>query len=160
MFELGKDLFDWVEVRGIRGEEEQPGACGPDCLTDGRGLVTAEIIQNDDVARAQGGDENLLDIGAECFAVDRPVNDPGSDDAVLAQGGHEGHGIPVPEGRATDQACATFGPAPERGHVGLRPGLINEHQPFQIDAALTRLPAGALAGDAGPLLLTGEQCFF
>jgi hypothetical protein len=34
--------------------------------------VAAEIIHDDNVARAQSGDQELLDIGAKADAVDRP----------------------------------------------------------------------------------------
>ena len=110
--------------------------------------------------RAQGGDGNLLDTGAECFAVDRPGDHPGGHDAVLAQGGDEGHGVPMSEGRAPGRPPAPRRPPAQWRHVSPGPGLVDEPQPFQVDAARTRLPAGALAGDAGPLLLTGERGFF
>ncbi len=38
-----------------------------------RRLVAAEIIDDDDVAKLQDGNELLLDIGAEALAVDRSV---------------------------------------------------------------------------------------
>ena len=60
--------------------------------------------------------------------------------------------FPMSEGRAPDQPLAPRRPPTQGRHVGLGPGLVDEHQPFQVDAALTRLPAGALAGDVGPLL--------
>ena len=50
--ELGKDLFDGIVIRGIRGEEEQSR---PRCLkrlADRRPFVDAEIVQDDRVARA------------------------------------------------------------------------------------------------------------
>ena len=38
-------------------------------------LVGGEIIEHDDIAPAQRGHENLLDVGAECGGVDRPIED-------------------------------------------------------------------------------------
>ncbi len=120
----------------------------------------ARVVHHGDVVRPQLGDRHLLAPGAEAVAVDRPVDDPGRDDPVMAKRGHEGHRIPVPEGRATDQPLAPRRPSPKRSHVGLRPGLIDEHQPFRVDAALTRLPARTLAGNVRSFLLTGERGFF
>ena len=37
--------------------------------------MAAEIVEDDDVAGLECGDEELLDIGAEAFAVDEPVED-------------------------------------------------------------------------------------
>jgi hypothetical protein len=54
--------------------------------------VGAEVVQDDDVAWLKGGREELFDIGAEAFAVDRPVEQAGRFDAVVAQRGEEGSG--------------------------------------------------------------------
>ena len=48
-----------------------------------------------DVAFGESGHEDLLDIGGEELAVDRPVDDPGCIDPVAAQGSDEGQGFPV-----------------------------------------------------------------
>ena len=129
-------------------------------MADGGCLVAAEVVHDDNVVGPQFRDQNLLDIGAEARAIDRPVDHPRGDDAVVAQGGDEGHGVPVTKGRVADQAFAAQPPAPKRGHVGLGPGFVKEHKAAQVDAALTRLPAGALAGNVGPVLLTGARGFF
>ena len=89
-----------------------------------------------------------------------------------------GHRGPVAERRAPDQPLAPHRLAPHRpaaqgGHVGLRRSplglnqwrlqwltLVDEQQPFEVDAALTRLPAGALARHVRSLLLTGARGFF
>ena len=60
-------------------------------------MIRGIIFPTQDVARVQGRDQHLLDIGAEYLRIDRAVENPGRVDAVVAQGGEEGHGIPVPE---------------------------------------------------------------
>jgi hypothetical protein len=40
---------------------------------------------HDDVAVPQGRDQNLLDVEKEGFAVDRPLDEPWSGDAIVAQ---------------------------------------------------------------------------
>ena len=117
-------------------------------------------MTNTDVVRAQGRDQDLFDIGPEYLAIDRPIDHPRRDDPVMTQRRNESHGVPVTEGRATDQPLAPRRPTTQRGHVGLGPGLVDEHQPFQVDAGLTRLPTGALAGNVRSFLLTGERGFF
>lgn len=53
---------------------------GADLLT----LMGAEIVQDDDVAGFEFRHQNLLDIDAEAFAIDRAIEDKGSADARSA----------------------------------------------------------------------------
>ena len=159
-FELGEDLFNRVEIGGIRRQEAQrsPGSLkGP---PHSRAFVTAEIVHNDDVARGEGREQALLHIGEEAGAVDRAIEDTGGNNAVVAQGGHESQGLPVALRPRGNQALAARAAAVEPGHIGLGPRLINEHEPTGIEPALRTLPAGALLGDIGPLLLGGHETFF
>jgi hypothetical protein len=48
----------------------------------------------------------------------------------------------------------------QAGHVGLRPGLIDEHQPRGRDFALSLFPLPAPAGHVGAILFAGAQAFF
>jgi hypothetical protein len=95
VFEFGKHLFDGIEVRRVFREEEQLGAGRTDGLTNGSGLVAAEIVHDDDVAGLEGGDEDLFNIDPEPLAVDRAVDDPRRIDAIMAQCRQEGQGFPV-----------------------------------------------------------------
>ena len=122
--------------------------------------MAGEIVEDDDVAGPQRGDELLLDPGQEAAGVDGAVEDARGADPVCAQGGEEGHGAPVAMRRISLQAPASLCPAPERCHVGLDPGLVHEDQAIRVEVALERLPARPLAGDCGPRLLSREQSFF
>ena len=99
VLELGEDLFDGVEVGAVGRQEDQVSAPGSDGGAGGLGFVAAEVVQNDDIAWREGRGEDLLDIEEEEFAVDRAVDHPGRIDAVMAQGGDEGQGLPVAVGR-------------------------------------------------------------
>jgi hypothetical protein len=46
------------------------------------------------------------------------------------------------------------------GHVGLGPGLIDEHQTPGVKPALMHRPSGPAAGDFGAILFAGVQSFF
>jgi hypothetical protein len=85
VFEFGEDLLDWVQVGAIGRQEPEPCLRGPDGRPDGGGLVTAKVVQDDDIAGMQRGDQHLLDISAEDVRVDRAVEDPGRSDPVMAQ---------------------------------------------------------------------------
>ena len=119
-----------------------------------------EIVHDDDVAWLKRRHEALFDIGEEAAAVDGPVDDAGCRNAVVAERAEEGHGAPAAVRRFGDQP-----PAPRRApvaarHVGLRPGLVDEHEASRIKLALMQLPSGAPAGDVRPILLAGAQAFF
>jgi hypothetical protein len=92
---LAKDLFDRVEVGAVGRQEQELGAGGSDRAADGEALVAAKVVHDDDVARAQGWDEELLHPGEEALAVDRPVEDAGRVDAVVTKGSDEGEGAPA-----------------------------------------------------------------
>src|SRR5207302_1868241 len=82
----------------------------------------------DDVAGLQGGDEDLLDVGPEALAVDRAVENPWRRDAVVAQGGQEGRGPPPAVRDLGVEPHAAGRPSPQRRHVGLGPGLVDDGQ--------------------------------
>ena len=123
-------------------------------------MIRGIIFPTQDVVWTQGRDQNLLDIGPEYLAVDRPVDDPGGGDPVMAQCGDEGHGVPVPERSLSDQALAARRPAAQGSHVGLGPGFVNEHKASDVNAALMGLPAQPLARNIRPVLFTGQRGFF
>jgi hypothetical protein len=52
------------------------------------------------------------------------------------------------------------GPAPQRRHVGLGPGLVDEDQAGWIDPRLILLPTGSMARDVRPVLFAGQNAFF
>lgn len=114
MLEFGKDLLDRVEVGAVGRQEDEVGAACSDGGAGRLALVTAEVVQHDDISRRQRRSQDLLHIEPEELAVYGAVNDPGRVDAVMAQSGDEGQGLPVAEGRAGLQALA-LGSQPRRG---------------------------------------------
>ena len=59
-----------------------------------------------------------------------------------------------------DQPPASGAAAVGAGHVGLGPGLVDEHQTAWIKPGLMASPALALARHVQAVLLDGEQAFF
>ena len=160
VLELGEDLFDWIEIGTVGWQEDQMSPDPADCLSCCLSFVAAEIVQDHNVARGQCRDEHLLHIGREDVTIDRSINDPRCVDAVVTQRCDEGQRLPVPMGRHLRQALTSWAPASERCHIGLDPGLINEHEPSGINLALMRLPARSLAGNVRSLLLRRQDRFF
>ena len=72
-FEFREGLFDGIEVGTIRREKSQART---GLLNRGADLglfVSGEIVEHDDIARAQRGPQDLLDVGAEGVIVDRAI---------------------------------------------------------------------------------------
>ena len=158
--ELGEDLLDGIEVGTVGRKKEQLGADGSDEAADGLALVATEIIDDDDVARAERWQKHLLDIGQEAAAIDRTVDDAGGIDPIASEGCQESHGPPAALRHLGEQPLPARCPAAQARHVGLGPGLVDEDQPRRIKLALVGLPASALVRDVWTILLGGEQRFF
>ena len=135
-------------------------ACGADSAADGLALVAAEIVHDDDVAWLEGWHQDLGDVGQEAVGIDRAIEEAWRGDAVAAQSGDEGHGVPVSVRRLADQALAAPAATVGGGHVGLGPGLVDEDQAVRGDLVLVAPPALAPARHVGPILLGGAQAFF
>ncbi len=159
-FELGEDLFNRVEIRGVGRQEAQRGPHPFDGGAHGRTLVAAQIVHDDDSAGGEGWQQTLFDIGQKAGAVERAIEDTRSGNPVVAQRGHEGQRVPVPVRAGRAQPLASGTAAMRAGHVGLGPGLIQEHKPARIKLALPALPPAAAAHDVRAVLLGGHQTFF
>ncbi len=81
-FELGEELFDRVEVRGVFRQEDEASSDVADRLPHGLAFVRAEIVEDHDIAGLERRDEELFDIGAKALAVDGAVEQAGRVDAV------------------------------------------------------------------------------
>ncbi len=57
-------------------------------------------------------------------------------------------------------ALATLRAAPQAGHLGRGPGLIDEHQPAGIEIGLDFEPGQPARRDVRPILLGGVRGFF
>ena len=118
------------------------------------------VVNDDDIARREGPGEFRLDIGQKGIGVDRPFEDSRRIHPIVAERCDEGHRSPMAMRDMGDKTPAAFAPAPERSHVGLHPGLVDEHQAGDADPALVGLPARPSSGHVRPGLLLGQQGFF
>jgi hypothetical protein len=122
--------------------------------------VTAEIVEDNDVAWSESWDEYLFDIGEEACAVDRSVDDTGSAEAVMSQGGKEGQRAPSAMWCLTNKSRPARRPAVSARHVCLGPSLIDEDQAGWINFALVLAPLTSPPSDVGTILFAGVQGFF
>jgi len=64
-----------IEVRRRWRQIPEARTGGSDHLSDGIGLVGADVVHDDDIARLEDRHQQLFDIGAEALPFDRPVED-------------------------------------------------------------------------------------
>ena len=159
-FELGEDLFDRVQIGAVGWQKHQPRAGGAYGFADGPVLVRSKIVHDDDVARLERRDEDLLDIGKEGLAVDGAIQHEGRGDRVVSQRGEKRQRLPMAVRDLGDEWLAAAAPAARAGHVGFGAGLVDKNKTRWVNPGLVFFPAEAAPGDVGAVLLGGEQGFF
>ena len=122
--------------------------------------MAGEVVHHDDVTWPQCRAELLLDPCCEAGGVDRLIEDELRIDPVAAQGGDEGHRLPVTIRDLGVELLASGSPAPQRRHVGLGPGLVDKDEAAGIRPGLELHPLLAPTGDLRSQLLGGQNAFF
>jgi hypothetical protein len=159
-FDLGEDLFDGIEIRAVGREVRNTRPACLDRFADARNFVNADVVHDDDVAGLQRWRQHLLDIGLEAQAVHRPVEQKGRGDAVMAQGGDEGCGLPMAKGDLANQAFASRRSSVAAGHVCRHGRFIDEDKPCGVKQTLFSAPQLPRRGDVWPILFGRVQDFF
>ena len=142
------------------GRKTRRPPTSPDRLPHRPSFEGAEIVEDHDVAWLQRRHEELFDIGVEALAVDGPVEQAGRVDAVVAQGGEESRGLPLALRDLVDEALSPWRPTAQAGHIGFRPGFIDEDQPPGVDEPLIGSPSFAVATYVGAIRLVCDKGLF
>jgi len=119
-----------------------------------------QIAHDDDFALAQLRRKDALDIGPEGEPIDRAVEHERRDHAACGQGGDEGRCFPVAARNADAQAFAAAAATVGSGHVGGRPGLVDEHEALGVEIELAFEPRLAALQDVRPILFAGARGLF
>ena len=141
-------------------QEQELGPGGANEPADGFALVTAKIVNDHDVARAERRDEDLFDIDLEGLTIDRPLEEPWRINPIVPQRSQEGGCIPTAVGHFGFHSSAARPPCAQRRHIGLGPSLIDEDQALRVNSILVLDPLGAPACDVGTIALAGRHAFF
>ena len=156
-------LRPWSEQQWRARQEQDPRA---DVFQDSGGpgaAMGSEIVQDHHVAFVQGRGQLGFDVEIEEFPVDRPADNPGRVEPVMAQGSDESLGVPVSERDMIDQTCPAWRPSGGLGQVGFQGGFVDK--PYVCQHVTHEGLAATdpdLAGQSviRPLLLDGAQVFF
>lgn len=159
-FELREEHLDGVEVGRIRRQVEEAGVFVLNRLPDAVDLMGGQIIHDDDVAGAERWGQAFFDIDFEDVAVHRTIDDQRRNDPVVAQAGDKGCRFPMSMRDRGEEPFAFAGAAIKPGHLGRRPGFVNEDKAFWIKPVLPGAPLGPRFGDVRPILFGGVRGFF
>ncbi len=88
------------------------------------------------------------------------VEDAGCHNLALTQAADEGQGLPMSVRNLGDERCPAHEPAPQAGHVGPDPGLVQEDEAFRRDPMLMNFPSVPEARHLGAVLFARHQSFF
>ena len=102
----------------------------------------------------------MLDVGEEARVIDRPVEDGGRPESLDAEGGDDGMGVPVPEGRVIAQTRAAGTPTVASEQIGRDAAFVEEDVLGAVAQRLSDLPLSPRRDDIRPTLFVGEYRFF
>ena len=122
--------------------------------------MSAEIVQDDDVAGLQHGGENVGDVVPEALAIRGSVKERRGNQAGRAQGGRDGRGLVVPVRDSDPTALAARGAPIAASHSRGRGGLVQEDEPVWVEVRLSVKPALTRLSYILSLLLSCVGCPF
>ena len=143
-----------------RRKEQERGSGALDrgpCAAD---LVGRQIVQDDDVARRERGGEEPLGISGEGVAVHRAVDDHGGGEAAEAQARDQRGRLPVAMRNGGAAALAPRAAPAQAGHLGGRPGLVDEDELQRVELGLEFEPGLPPRGYIRARLLAGVRRLF
>jgi hypothetical protein len=110
-FQFGEGQFDRIEVRTIGREEAHARAHLLDRRSDLGLLVGREVVEDDDIARAQRRHQDLVDVGAERRTVHGPIEHGGGAQPLQPQSGDHRVSLPMTAGGVIAELSAARAPA-------------------------------------------------
>ncbi len=155
--ELAKGLLDRGEVRRVGREDHQRRPRLLDQEPNIQALLDAQVVEDDDLAGLQGGDQDVLDGGRERIVVKRSLARHGGLEASRGERGDERRVVPIGAGHGPVVPVAFGGPhrARRQGDVGMR--LVDEDKLAGIAVAERKPEQAATLWGAAEALLDGAE---
>jgi alpha-D-ribose 1-methylphosphonate 5-triphosphate synthase subunit PhnG len=151
-FEFGETEFDRIEVRTVRGQVPQRRPGGFDQLLDAVDVMRGEIVGDDHVARREGGDQDLFDVGEKTVAVHRAVDHPRRGQPGQTHAGDKGARLPARERCMIADAVAAQTAAVPAQEIRRDAGFIEKDEARRVPRRRCGLPLLPRGGDVGPVV--------
>jgi hypothetical protein len=159
-FQFRKRLFNGIEIGTVRRQKPERRADGLNGRADLRLPMDREVIEDDDIAGAQGGHEDLLDIGEKAAVVDGAIKHRRRRQALRPQRRDDRVGLPVAIGSVIVQSAAAQTAAIPAEQIRGDAAFVDEHPLAHVAQWHPRAPVAALSRDVGPALFVGVHRFF
>jgi hypothetical protein len=153
-------LFDRIEVRTVGRQEPDLRARPFDRRSNLRVLVYRQVVEHDDIARAQRGHQDLFDVREECRRVDGPIEYGGRGQPVEAQARDDRVRLPMAARRVVMQPRPPRAAAIPTQQIGGDAALIEKDVLAHIAQWLPRLPLAACRRDISAPLFVRVYGFF
>ena len=111
-------------------------------------LVHREVIEDDDIARAQRRHEDLLDVGEKRRVVERTIEDGCGGEPVDAQGGDDGVRLPMAARRVIPQPHTPRAPSVPAYEIRRDAGFIDEDVGARVACPATAVGRSRHQADA------------
>ena len=145
-----------IHASGVECDRlEKPGARRVDCDANLGPLVCCEIVHHHDVAGPECRHEDLGHVSLERQTIHGAVENHRRDHAGRPERADEGRRLPMTMRERCDTALAVGRTAIKPRHLGRGSGLVDEHQPVDVDLRLRCFPRHAFSGYVRPILLAG-----
>lgn len=131
--ELVPEQFDGIEVRRVGWKEEDMSTGGTDTLQDVRGLVRTLIVHDDDVARIEFGDKQVLDEGFEDIGRRGSFDGHHRPNAVQRQSAQHGGDDAAVPGDVSHHALASGSTSVSARHARVAAGFVEENEPSWVE---------------------------
>jgi len=158
--ELGERLFDRIEVGTVGRQKPDVRADGFNRRADLRLFVHHEVIEDDDIARAERRHQDLFDVGEKADIVDWAIEDRRGADPVDRQRGDHCRGLPMTTGRVVVQPGAPRAASVAAQEIGGDAALVQKDVLAGVVQRQRVTPRAALRGDVRPSLFVGVDRFF
>ena len=159
-FQFGECELDRVEVRAIGWQKPNVRAHPLDGGTDLGLLMGRQVVEHDDIAHAQCGHQDLLDVREKTRTINWPIEHGRCAQAGEAKGGHHGVRLPVTAGRVITESRATRAATVAPEEVGRHTAFIEKDVAPHIAERLPRAPSLTLSHNVGTALFVGMNGFF
>jgi hypothetical protein len=159
-FEFGETQFDRIEIRTVRGQIPQRCAGGFDQRLDAVDVMRGEVVGDDDVARRERGDQDLLDVGEKTVAVHRAIDHAWCGQAGETQAGDKGARLPARERRMIADALAARATAVPPQEIRRDAGFIEKDEVRRVPRRRRGLPLLPRRGDVRPIVFGRAYRFF
>lgn len=159
-FQFREGQFDGIEIGAVGRQEAEMGPNRLDRRAHRRVFVDGEVVEDHHVAGAQGGHQDLIDVGEKHRMVDRPVEDRWGPEAIEAQRRHDRVRLPMAARRVIPEARATQAAAVPAEQIRRHAAFVQKDILRHVAERLPTPPLTPSRGDVRPTLLVGVYRFF